>query len=623
MSVRRRELGQSLVEVILGMALFALLMLPLTLYTGRAIQDLFRAREVSERTDSYSRSAYLFTSGMAYAQMPLRQAYPDQLEYHVRLDDGDRYVMVWRDCRAGSGVVPGIYAAISSPRYNLVTNPSFETSWRETGYPDDADRESAPPGTVADGTVSANTGLGTDPVTRGQMRLGQATLGYNSTIDGTDYNQDYTIGAPQNWERHYRDDENRGDAVAPTEWPTAERVTLAQAQAGAAVAPTGSIRAGNRALRLTTWASLDARTRDASTDGDDTRYSATDPKYPNQLTNTTGADGRRLGHYFLFPQPQRATYTYLQSPVYSAAPGTRFLVGGYMADLTDAIGDTVDPNNRPRIEWYWVTSKNGKQVVIPERSGAVTMPDTDDDTPDGGLNAAPNDFSTYRYKITRPAPEGTVGIQLRLTPGLVTPGRVNPNNVAPIKNSDAALFDGIMLQPMSGPRIDTQRTNDYSADRSSRSPHTYFDGSVKVVGSDVWSDAYNPVIAAPAGRSWAPYWLGTPQLSASGLGSSSFANAYPPTAATDWTQPRIQNRAQLLFAFDGTSDPGCLGNLFTYYGATGAPLTTDSDRRTQTREVAVNLPVFRNPETADLIRFPVGSLLSPETPTATAPGLTP
>jgi Tfp pilus assembly protein PilV len=630
----RHEEGMTLIEVVLGLLLFAMIITPLTLLTFNSLHDLFRARATSQRTDSYARSAYLLSGALANAQVPLREASDNQIEYRVHLDDGDRYVLLWRDCRTSS-VQPGIYAAISSPRYNLVTNSSFEDASETAyaaqsgdvtrsaaylrtgsneGFPDDVNPVSAPPGTAREGTAAENTGTGRNPVSLGYgWPLGASSPAadgkpkYSSTNPDSNYNQDYTIGSPALWTRHYRGDENRGAAVAPTEWPQAERLTSAEAATALAAvgAPVAQqqIRAGTRALRLTTWSGLDPR--------------------------------RRAGNYNLPAQPLRTSSSYLQSQTFTASPGTRFLVGGYMADLTDgpnASGSTL-AKRRPRIEWYWVTSKNGIEQVIPERSGAVTMPDTDDDTPDGGLNAPSNDFSTFRYKITRPAPEGTVGITLHLTAGQITG--------APTA-SDQALFDGITLQPMSGPRIDTTRVNAYAARAASgaKTPHTYFDGSTLVTGSDTVAGIYAPTIAPPAGHTWTPYWLGTPFLSASGYGSTSFVQNTGETANTD--DPRIQNRRQLLFAFDTTDadgngisdDSGCgstvkngtsytytASNLLSYVAADGTVLTTASDRRTKTREVEVNLPVFKNAQTNDTLRFPIGSLLSSETPPATAPGL--
>jgi hypothetical protein len=611
------ESGMTLIEVVLSMLLFAIIMAPLTTMTFDSLHDLFRSREVSQRTDSYTRSAYLFTTGLSYAQLPLRQAEANQLEYRVRLDDGDRYVFVWKSCTPGAGIQPGIYAAISAPRRNLVVNPSFEDGaetaygalgMRPTstglssaqngsqylqfgqtnqGYPDDADPASAPPGTASQGTSAQNTGQGTNPATptsgqRRQWPLGSATPSF-TFANGSPYNQDFTIGAPAGWTRHYREDENRGQAVAPTEWPQAERVTFAQADdpvnasdpivRQAPTSITGGLRAGSRALRLTTWGSRDPR--------------------------------RQAGSYFIGAQPTRPSYAYLQSRVFSASPGTRFLVGGYMADLVEGTGDA---KTRPRIEWFWMRSENGREQVIPERSGAVTMPDTDDDTPDGGLNAPSTDFGTFRYKVTRPAPEGTVGIQLRLTVGQFTA-------------NDSALFDGIMLQPMSGPRIDTQRVNDYSADRTSRSPHTYFDGSTPpVTGSDVVANVYagTPGLTSSAqwDRSETDAGAGepaTPQLDPSSWGSRSFVTSLGQVA----NPASFQSRAQLLFSFDdGDFKAGgmCAAgapSLFEYANGAGSALTAGTAAaRTQTRQVQVNLPVFRNPQTADDLRFPVGSLLA-------------
>jgi hypothetical protein len=637
------EQGVTLIEVVLSMLLFAMIMAPLTALTMNSLHDLFRARETSQRTQSYTRSSYLFTSGLANAQMPLRQAGANQIEYRLRLDDGDRYVFIWKACTPGGGIQPGIYAAISSPRYNLVTNASFEDgaedaygAFRPTsngfsdtnsggasdngvgylrfgqnnqGYPDDANPASADPGSDSDAKpAKARTGTGTNPDTptsgaRLTWNLGQATLGYDSTDQspqGTPYNQDYTIGAPAGWTRHYRDDENRGQAVAPTEWPQAERVTFAQAAQNAdptrpfpvaMVTPTGSIRAGSRALRLSTYGALDTR------------------RVPDNPATPLVDESR----YYLGPQPVRSTYAYMDSQTFTASPGTRFLVGGYMADLVDGTSASTDPKRRPRIEWFWVTGENGHEEVIPERSGAVTMPDTDDDTPDGGLNAASNDFNTFRYKVTRPAPEGTTGIRLRLTAGQFT-------------QNDRALFDGIMLQPMSGPRIDTARVNDYAARATSgaRSPHTFFDGSTIVTGSDIVNPVYQGITGLTTSAAWEPSATSTTAtafLSPSSYGTRGFVATPNGTLATTST---FQSKAQLLFSFEDSdfAAGGLCGSgapaLFEYYdGAspTGTQLPTGTQAQRATaaasaRTVRVNLPVFRNPATQDTLRFPVGSTLS-------------
>jgi type II secretory pathway pseudopilin PulG len=489
------EAGVTLLEVLIGLTLFLVLTPIVSSLILNQLETANKQTQRKERIETIAQGNRIFTDYLPLAQV-LIDTRDNSLEWAVQGPQGPRYYHLWvdsSDCTARVAYLNSlstsqrieedqtcnqhVYYRYREPAINLIPNSNFNEDWLD-GYD-------------WNGNCPINA-LDSDPCFENEWndKLVSGNLGQPGRIDykeWVDKNKNGTQQATEiedfNGDSLYdRNEWNDNDdgLFAPTEWTDLNN--------------NGRVDAGE-------WTDANNNYR-IDDEKDDFKeppgwrrnvYGSQIDEFdlnPVQLPNIGGEGNSVLTVSQPAYSPPRNTYTWVESPVYPAAPGDVFLIGGLMRDLNPSLASTSTEGNPtngwPRIEWYWVRKDkdNAQSLIvrgdqslrlIQERSGSVIK------EPD----STSLDTLGWRSSVTQQAPQGVVGIVLRLSPALLS-------------RNDGAVYDRMLLQ-----RVPAGRKIESSSD-------LYFDREVSPTSS-VYKNSAGEFTPNFLGES---DWLDDPNVSA-------------------------------------------------------------------------------------------------------------